>query len=751
MSDSGSRSPSRSPPRRRRSRSDSRDARREEVQRDEMRPRAEIDEREDRRDRNGKSGTEGKKSRSRSPSEEDRRGGKTRSRRSRSRSESASPERRGRNKRKRRSRSSSRSASSDSSSSRSRRSSRDRRRDKHRKKDAAKEKEQEMMKQQVEQLGMLSAGGRAGGVYIPPHKLRMLQAQAQQQDRASEQYQRLTWEALRKSLNGLINKVSTGNITNIVFDLFKENIIRGRGLLCRSVMKSQQASMAFTSVYAALIAIINTKMPEIGELLLKRLVDLFKKSWRRSNKAGLLSSVRFIAHLFNQQVCGIILPLEILALLLEHPTDDSVEIGVSFMLEVGQALQQRSPQGFNDVFERFRAILHEGEIDKRVQYMIENLFAVRKGNFANHPSVPSNLDLVEEEDQIPHESISLDDDMDIEEHLNIFQLDPDFAENEAKYEEIKRSIIGDDDEQGGEEGDGEQGDGELDEDNQAGTVVSSASAANNSAIEDMTQTDLVNLKRSIYLTIMSSLDFEEVGHKLMKMQLREGQEQHMARMLLECCTQERTFIRTYALVAQRFSMLKKVYQDLFGELFVESFQTIHRYDTNKLRNIANFFSHMFYTDALPWTLFEVIKLNERDTTSSSRIFIKILFQDLAQSFGYPKLAARLKDPDMQEFYEGIFPRDNPRDTRFAINFFTAIGLGVLTEDMRVWLAEAAKRAAEKAALAPLEESSSSSSSSSSLSSSSDSSDSSDSDSDSSSSSSSSDSESEPPKKRSRRH
>jgi pre-mRNA-splicing factor CWC22 len=439
--------------------------------------------------------------------------------------------------------------------------------------------------------------------------------------------------------------------------------------------------------------------------------------------------------------------------LLEHPTDDSVEIGVSFMLEVGQALQQRSPQGFNDVFERFRAILHEGEIDKRVQYMIENLFAVRKGNFANNPAVPSNLDLVEEEDQIPHESISLDDDIDIEEQLNIFQLDPDFAENEARYEEIKRNIIGDEEEAGGDDdgGDDEQG-GELDEDNQAGTVVSSATASNNSAIEDMTQTDLVNLKRSIYLTIMSSLDFEEVGHKLMKMQLREGQEQHMARMLLECCTQERTFIRTYALVAQRFSMLKKVYQDLFGELFVESFQTIHRYDTNKLRNIASFFSHMFYTDALPWTLFEVIKLNERDTTSSSRIFIKILLQDLAQSFGYPKLAARLKDPDMQEFYEGIFPRDNPRDTRFAINFFTAIGLGVLTEDMRVWLAEAAKRAAEKAALAPLDASSSdSSSSSSSLSSSSDSSsDSSDSDSDSSSSSSSS-SESEPPKKRSRRH
>ena len=58
--------------------------------------------------------------------------------------------------------------------------------------------------------------------------------------------------------------------------------------------------------------VINTKMPEIGELLLKRLIDQFKKSYHRNHKTALLSSTRFIAHLFNQQVAGIILPLEIL-------------------------------------------------------------------------------------------------------------------------------------------------------------------------------------------------------------------------------------------------------------------------------------------------------------------------------------------------------------------------------------------------------------------------------------------------------
>lgn len=38
-----------------------------------------------------------------------------------------------------------------------------------------------------------------------------------------------------------------------------------------------------------------------------------------------------------------------------------------------------------------------------------------------------------------------------------------------------------------------------------------------------------------------------------------------------------------------------------------------------------------------------IHLNEDETTSSSRIFIKILFQELSEYMGLPKLNERLKD------------------------------------------------------------------------------------------------------------
>jgi pre-mRNA-splicing factor CWC22 len=81
------------------------------------------------------------------------------------------------------------------------------------------------------------------------------------------------------------------NLSNIAIELFQENLVRGRGLLCRAIMKAQVASPTFTHVYAALMAIVNTKLPEIGELLLKRLITQFKKAYRRNDKVRVCSSI----------------------------------------------------------------------------------------------------------------------------------------------------------------------------------------------------------------------------------------------------------------------------------------------------------------------------------------------------------------------------------------------------------------------------------------------------------------------------
>lgn len=56
------------------------------------------------------------------------------------------------------------------------------------------------------------------------------------------------------------------------------------------------------------------------------------------------------------------------------------------------------------------------------------------------------------------------------------------------------------------------------------THISFIAVADKEGIEDRTETNLVNLRRVIYLTIMNALNYEEAVHKLLKVQLKEGQE-----------------------------------------------------------------------------------------------------------------------------------------------------------------------------------------------------------------------------------
>lgn len=61
-----------------------------------------------------------------------------------------------------------------------------------------------------------------------------------------------------------------------------------------------------------------------------------------------------------------IVALQILMLLVEKPTDDSVEVAIAFLKECGEKLSEVSPRGVNSIFDTLRGILHDGKLDKRV-------------------------------------------------------------------------------------------------------------------------------------------------------------------------------------------------------------------------------------------------------------------------------------------------------------------------------------------------------------------------------------------------
>ncbi|OLY77681.1 Pre-mRNA-splicing factor CWC22 [Smittium mucronatum] len=527
---------------------------------------------------------------------------------------------------------------------------------------------------------------KPGGVYIPPARMREMEEQkviseplsAKKKHELEKNRQKEYWEKLKKGVRGLVNKVNVTNIKEISHQIFDQNLIRGRGLFCRYIIRAQSQSQTFTPVYSALVSVINSRLPILGELLINRLVIQFRKAYQRDDKAKCLSTTQFLAHLTNQRIVHEILAFQILQLLLENPTDDSVEIAVGFMKEVGSFLSALSPKVLNAVIETFRSILHEADIDKRSQYMIEVLLQVRREGFKDNLSIPDGLDLVDEDDQIVHEVSIEDESIEVHDELDIFRFDDNFQENEDKYNSIKMEIIGDSDtsESGSEAGSDED---DLSESEEAPT---DSKAGTTTIIKDLTETELLNLRKTIYLTIMSSLGFEEASHKLLRIQIPENDLKELSGMLIECCSQERAYKSFYGLVGERLCKVKDRLRDAFCYSFVDCYVHIHRYETNHIRHIARFFGHLLSSGAIPFTVFSCVTLSEEETTASSRIFLKILMQDLSESMGLDSLNSALHNPESEFATSKMFPTDSAKDIRFAINYYTSIGLGALTENLR---------------------------------------------------------------------
>jgi pre-mRNA-splicing factor CWC22 len=56
-----------------------------------------------------------------------------------------------------------------------------------------------------------------------------------------------------------------------------------------------------------------------------------------------MATTKMIAHLINQKVINDYAGLELLLLLLESPTEDSVDLACDFMTECGQVLSDLTP------------------------------------------------------------------------------------------------------------------------------------------------------------------------------------------------------------------------------------------------------------------------------------------------------------------------------------------------------------------------------------------------------------------------
>lgn len=549
--------------------------------------------------------------------------------------------------------------------------------------------------------------------YIPPHLRKCKTELYTPVNRQSDAFQMLNFEKMKNGVNALINKINFDNFLMLLPDFFEINLIRARGIFAQAIVRAQNlAPLKYTRLYCALISVINTKLPENGRLVLVRLISQLRRSIRLNDKQKSISTAIFLAHLINYKVCGEALGLEVLHFLTHYPSDSSVLIAIEFLKQVGQTLELCAPKGLYSIFERLRRISHAGECNNKVLYKLESLFNIRRTNYDNFPRLLFDLDLVADEDQITHD-IRLDDADILKQQmtfLNHYWFDPNFEDTENSWNMIKAEVLQDDlseDELSSVEEN-------LIENKVSGHVskyendsiqMSALSEVRHNSllpketITNRAKSEIVSLRRVIYLTLMSSLNFEECAHKILKLNIPRESEDEVTCMILDCCSQAKAFEKYFGSIGSRLCQANPKYKISFSRAFQHRLNSSHRLQTTSIENIAKFYAFLMCSDVLNWSsIFEHIRISESATTSSSRIFIKILLQELSKQLGVKYLRDRVFDKnhniyvsglenweDMCDSIIGMFEFNSQSDALFAINFLTVIGLGSLTFKMREYL------------------------------------------------------------------
>ncbi|CAF0976441.1 unnamed protein product [Rotaria magnacalcarata] len=240
------------------------------------------------------------------------------------------------------------------------------------------------------------------------------------------------------------DKLKNSNVPKIARKLFKHNITRGRSLVAKAIIDAQNESPRFTPVYAALISIINSKFPLIGQLICKRVISSLRNAYMADENEECFAMTKLLAHLMNQRVLNYLVVIQLLHVVLENYTDDSVKLAIGLLKECGQHLSKVIPQELVSVFAKLDNLLYEPSLNKHTQDMIQVLFTVRRDGFETYPSIQSDLDLIDTNDQYTH-MLELLDLCDPEKHLHDFLYDAEYEANEDKYKETRKTILGDND------------------------------------------------------------------------------------------------------------------------------------------------------------------------------------------------------------------------------------------------------------------------------------------------------------------
>ncbi|PVH71835.1 hypothetical protein DL98DRAFT_520821 [Cadophora sp. DSE1049] len=458
---------------------------------------------------------------------------------------------------------------------------------------------------------------------------------------------------LRRRTQGLVNRLTEANLISILADI--EKIYRENP---RQHVTSTLVDILLTSVceptslpdtliilpagfIAAIYKIIGT---DFGAQVIQRIVELFDEHYARataSDNAGPAAAttdssketsnlIMLLSEMYNFQVVGSNLMFDYIKMFLEKLSELNAELLLKIIRASGPQLRQDDPSSLKAIVAMLRPAIEsaggEANISVRTKFMIETINDLKN----NKMKTGGAASAITSEHTIRMKKIlgSLNTrTIKGSEPLRIGLKDIQESDKKGKWWLVGASWSGNADEDITEPSTSEVGNKRVPADD-AGT-----SDLVQLAREQRMNTDI---RRAIFVTIMSATDYQDAHLRLMKLKLKKVQEFEIPKVLIHCAGGEKTYNPYYTLIAKKICgdrRLKTAFQYCLWDLFkkmgeseeddVDPDDEEDALETRQIVNLAKMFGTLLVEGGLGLSALK--NLNFSYLQTKTKIFMEVFF------------------------------------------------------------------------------------------------------------------------------
>ncbi|QSZ31312.1 hypothetical protein DSL72_000875 [Monilinia vaccinii-corymbosi] len=434
---------------------------------------------------------------------------------------------------------------------------------------------------------------------------------------------------LRRQTQGLVNRLTEANLISLLGEIEKLYRVNARqhitstliDLLLTSVCEPTTLPDTLIILSAGFIAAIYKIIgTDFGAQVIQRVVELFDEHYSRATSASIPDSkettnlIALLSELYNFQVVGSSLIFDYIKLFLDTLSEMNAELLLKIVRISGPQLRQDDPSSLKDIVTMLRPAVQkaggEEKLSVRTKFMIETINDLKNnkmktGAVASAVTSEHTIRMRKTLGTLNTRSIKGS------EPLRIGLKDIRDSDRKGKWWLVGASWAGN------AEDDKEPTPRDKHVREVQG-VDTGTSDLVQLAREQRMNTDI---RRAVFIAIMSASDYQDAYLRLMKLKLKKVQELEIPQVLIQCSSAEKMYNPYYTLIAKRLCgdrKLKMAFQFSLWDLFKkmgetndddDDFEEDTELDTRHIVNLAKMFGTLMAEGGLGLNVLKNLNLS----------------------------------------------------------------------------------------------------------------------------------------------